>query len=284
MSQRTLVIYHADCNDGFCAAWAARHAFPDAQFAACAHGDPAPEVDGADVFVLDFAFDRDTTLDLHARAASFRVIDHHQSALERLGDLPFCDFDLSRSGAGLAWDELCEGPRPWLVDYVEDRDMWWFRQPESRAVNAYLMAAPHDFEAWDTLAARSPQALVAEGQAILRYQARMLERLLPLAHRATIAGHEVPVVNSHVLVSELGGALAKGEPFAAVYHDAGDGTRRYSLRSTPEGLDCARVAERFGGGGHPRAAGFRLPSAPPADAVADPPAGGAEAGSDPVAG
>ena len=35
------------------------------------------------------------------------------------------------------------------------------------------------------------------------------------------------------------------------------GTRRCSIRSKGE-VDCAAVAQSFGGGGHPRAAGFRF--------------------------
>lgn len=44
---RTIVIYHAHCGDGFCAAWLFSKAFPDAEYIeyieyiACSYGEAA---------------------------------------------------------------------------------------------------------------------------------------------------------------------------------------------------------------------------------------------------
>jgi len=46
---------------------------------------------------------------------------------------------------------------------------------------------------------------------------------------------------------------------AAVLKDREDGTTRVSLRSNP-GVDVAALARRFGGGGHPQAAGATIPA------------------------
>jgi len=58
-----------------------------------------------------------------------------------------------------------------------------------------------------------------------------------------------------VLISDIGDRLCKGYPFAAMYFESKD-KRVYSLRSDEQGIDVSKVAEKFGGGGHPRAAGF----------------------------
>jgi phosphoesterase RecJ-like protein len=67
------------------------------------------------------------------------------------------------------------------------------------------------------------------------------------------------------LISE---ALRVGAVQVAVLLVEQDGLVRGSLRSKPaSGVDVADVARRLGGGGHARAAGFRL-DAPPAEAQA----------------
>ncbi len=256
-----LVVYHAGCSDGFGAAFAAWRWDPAVELVPRTHGEAPPEVAGRDVYVFDFAFDRPTMEALAASARSVLLADHHASAQRELGDLPYCRFDMNRSGAGLAWDVLHPGkPRPWIVDYVEDRDLWRWALPHSREVSAALASFPMELDTWARLAEEArPEDLVPEGRAILRFEERQVERLLRLATRMEIAGHDVPAVNSPVFVSELGHRLSIGEPFAVVWHETADGQRAFSLRSQPDGLDVSEIAKGLGGGGHPRAAGFRRP-------------------------
>lgn len=265
MAPKQTIIYHGDCADGFTAAWAAKKAWPEAALVAARHGDPPPDVSGQEVVILDFAYPREQLLAMHAGAHRLSLLDHHRSAAAELGDLELCTFDMQRSGAGLAWDHLCGGPRPWIVDYVEDRDLWRFTLPSSREIGAALTLYPFDLEVWDQLAARDPAELAAEGVTVLRHQTRLVESLERLAREEVIAGHRVPVANSALFASELGHRLAAGRPFAAVWYERADGARVYSLRSEPDGLDVSEIARAFGGGGHARAAGFRLPRGTPTD-------------------
>ena len=67
-----------------------------------------------------------------------------------LGQILKAIFDMERSGAGLTWDYFYPGrPRPWLIDYVEDRDLWRFKIEDAEVVNAYISTIPYTFEAWD---------------------------------------------------------------------------------------------------------------------------------------
>ena len=81
--------------------------------------------------------------------------------------------------------------------------------------------------------------------------------------RMTIAGYDVPVANlPYQLASDAGNIMSKGEPFAASYFDAADGSRSFSLRSDkddPAAVDVSVVAASYGGGGHKNASGFRRP-------------------------
>lgn len=252
---RPLVLYHADCPDGFGAAFAAWKRFGDqGEYRGVSHGEQPPEVRNRQVIIADFAYDRETTLRLAGAAAKLVILDHHRSAQGEIGDLPFCVFDMDRSGAVMTWEHLHSEPVPPLLQYVQDRDLWRNALPESEEVSAALRARPFDFAVWDSLRIED---LRAEGRSLLIYQRRTVDRIAAHASAVEIAGFRVPTVNSPVLQSELGDRLAQGHPFAAVWWQGAGEVARWSLRSTPEGLDVSEIAAKYGGGGHRTAAGFK---------------------------
>jgi uncharacterized protein len=254
----TLIIFHSPCCDGFTASWVAKKKFPDAEFYPQAHHKPAPDVTGKDVYVLDIAYTREKLLEMLDKATSLTVIDHHITNQKELEGLVFCKFDMLRSGAGLTWDTLFpekSGNRPWLVNYVEDRDLWNWRLPFSREVSAALDSYPQNFETWDKLAARTPESLAAEGALLIRYENMMADRIISGAREVEFEGYKIPIVNTPVLMSEVASRLAVGKPFAIAWRQASDGKIHYSFRSTDAGIDCSLIAQKYGGGGHRNASG-----------------------------
>lgn len=253
---RKLILYHAQCADGLGAAWAAWKVLGDtAEYVAVKHGEPPPEVEGREVSIVDFSYPRATLLEMQGRAASVEVIDHHKSAQEDLAGLDFARFDMTKSGAVLAWEHWHPGKAvPEMLRYIQDKDLWRWELPESEEVAAALASYPYDIRVFDTLRVAD---LRAEGKAILRFQNQLVDEILVQTRRETIAGYDVPSVNSPILQSYIGNRLAPGEPFAAIWFVKPDGRRRYSLRSAPpKGVDVSEIARRFGGGGHAAAAGF----------------------------
>jgi len=62
-----------------------------------------------------------------------------------------------------------------------------------------------------------------------------------------------------LFASELGNRLAEQSgSFGLVWQVGADGEAKVSLRAAGK-VDVARIAAGYGGGGHPNAAGFRLP-------------------------
>jgi oligoribonuclease NrnB/cAMP/cGMP phosphodiesterase (DHH superfamily) len=266
-------VYHGDCPDGFGAAFAAWKRFGgDADYVPVSHGDPPPNATGRHVLMADFAYDRGTTERLAEASASLVILDHHRSAASELAGLPYCVFDMNRSGAVMAWQYLHEVPVPSLLRYVQDRDLWSNELPESEEVSAALRAHDFDFNTWDAI---DVDQLRVEGRALLRYQRRMVERIVAHATPVEILGTLVPTVNSPILQSELGDVLATGHPFAGIWWQGSGDAARWSLRSTPGGVDVSAIAARYGGGGHRTACGFK--GQPPKDGKLAPPEGEAEA-------
>lgn len=279
---KQLVLYHGQCLDGFAAAWVAFHKFGGAaEYRAVQYGDAlAIPVEGRDVVILDFAYPRAQLLEMKERAASLLVLDHHSTAQQDLAGLDFAIFDLERSGCTLAWDHYFPGEgRPWLLPYVEDKDLWRWKLPDSEAVTAALQSYSRSFKTWEKISKKGVEALVAEGRPILRYKNRLIETAASRVKMIDLDGHRIPMVTSCVLQSEIGGRISKDHPFVAIVFET-DRRRVWSLRSHEKsGVNVAEIAKRHGGGGHPNAAGFiehfgpppgQAPAAEPA--AGDPPA------------
>lgn len=281
----TLCIYHGNCADGFGAAWAVRHALlphGPVEFHAGIYGKAPPDVTNRHVVLVDFSYKRPVLLEMYAKAATILVLDHHKTAAEdldglprarktwaehiALADAPGCSamgvlFDMERSGAGIAWDYFHpDEARPALINHLEDRDLWRFKLPRTREIQAAAFSHPYTFEAWDMLMHANLDDLAREGAAIERKHHKDIAELVAVTKRnMVIGGVSVPVANlPYTLTSDAGHLMAEGQPFAACYWDTPSG-RVFSLRSRPEGADVSEIAKGYGGGGHKNASGFTVP-------------------------
>jgi uncharacterized protein len=262
MTKNCLVIYHANCPDGFAAALAAWLKLKDeADYIPVHYGDEPPDIEDKEVFILDFSFPRDVLLKIQSAAKSIILLDHHKTAQADLECLDFARFDMNKSGAVLAWEYFHPASDiPEFVLHIQDRDLWRWQMDGSREISAALLIEDRTFENWSRfLAADSLDDLKKSGAVILNYQTSQIKKItdskdIPVV---SIAGYDVPCINTTVLISEIGNELAKGWPFAALYFETKD-KRVYSLRSAADGIDVSAIAKQFGGGGHFHAAGFTV--------------------------
>jgi uncharacterized protein len=260
-----LVIYHGACRDGFCAAWCVWRREPNAEFVPAQYGQPCPDVEGRDVVIVDFSYSLEVMNQIASLAKTLLVLDHHQTAEAALKTFAAPNanvtFDMQRSGAGLAWDHYFPGkPRPWIVDYVEDRDLWRHKLPNGPAVNAFLGTLRYDFEAWYVASHRDLDEVATLGEVVEDKIRHYVTEVAKNARRVTFEGFEVPLVNApQVDISELVGFLSAGEKFAMGWWQRSDGQFSYSLRSRGD-FDVSELAKRHGGGGHKNAAGFLSPT------------------------
>lgn len=276
-----LIFYHKDCRDGLTAAWIAKRAMPEAELRAIPAGFSTVVrfAEPRRIFYLDVC---PTELQLGALLVDghqVTVVDHHQTAWPvisntldkgaREGDRPFDFlFSLEKSGAGLAWtyfhgsESDHPATEPWIVSYVQDRDLWTWKLPQSREVSAYLGTV--DFQDFDHLDRLSEAGFLDDvvklGSAILAAQRLEIDRTKKLARKVVFGSPAwnwlVPVVNVTTHVSEVVGELAKGELFGVGWYQDQDGRFKYCLRSDENGLDVSEIAKLWGGGGHKHAAGF----------------------------
>lgn len=279
-----LIISHKDCPDGLVAAWVALKHSPQAKLIFASYDDAVPldEASGKRVLVVDFCYDQpgtmlENTIAL-ARVCSLTLLDHHKKPIDELGGcLPkgaeAIVLDKLRAGCRLAWDHLFQGqPTPMLVKYADDRDRWAWELLFSREVSAAFGTVNGDgldgservvaVEMLDRVnhGLSRPDGfaeIVSDGQAILRYQARVVARAAAHAKPGRLGDVPVYCLNATTLTSETGEAIYKAHGgIACIWRGGSDGRVYHSLRSGKGGPDCNEVAKRYGGGGHVNAAGF----------------------------
>jgi len=274
--ERTVILYHGDCPDGFGGAYAAWKKFGDAaEYLPVKHGRPAPEgLAGAHLYFIDFIYKKEVMDRIVNQAASVIVLDHHGGVRDVVEQMPQFTYDANRSGATIAWTHFHpEKPVPTLLTYVEDGDLYRFKLPDSRALIAYLYAEPFEFSVWDQLATDLEEAdkrakMIETGTIYRKHSDSIVAELATDAKLVRFEGHEVyfaPTLS--IFSSDLGNLLArKRGPFALAVQARPDGLR-VSLRGVGE-VNLAELAQKYGGNGHPNASAFSLPWGSPIPWVA----------------
>src|SRR5882724_10500465 len=126
-----LILFHASCPDGWCAAYICKKKYPEAELMPLNHGLNENQLEelfsacqGKDVIMVDYSLrSRELNDGLNSIAKSFHIYDHHKTAQAVLEGASYATFDMKRSGAGLAWDYLFGNEvnqlgviRPWWVN------------------------------------------------------------------------------------------------------------------------------------------------------------------------
>ena len=256
------VIYHANCNDGFGACYSAWKLLGNrCEYIPCAHGDDYPDVTGRKVAILDFSFSNATTKKMIEQAESLIVIDHHKSNMVELHDISSTIFDMSKSGAILAWEFFHPGKEaPKFIQYIQDRDLWKWELAYSKEFSAAFDMVPwlfHEYEKFEDDSVFDDA--VKRGSYILAYSKTVIKKICDKAVSKKFDDYDVMVVNSSHWMSEIGSALLKDCDIAMIwYYDHAEKNYKCSLRAHHDTIDVSEVAKKFGGGGHRKAAGFIL--------------------------
>lgn len=298
---KVLIAYHANCIDGFTAAWVAAKAMteqkrPHSTLPMDYTDDSRNHLVGIvkqaafdTLYILDYSVPLDILKQLTDIVPRVVILDHHKTAFETYHTpinteagtylLPTLKYgvhillDNTRSGAGITWAYFFpDQPSPWIVRYVQDRDLWSFNYKFTKAVHAYLGTLDRTFEAWDAASRALSDAgakfmAVAQGQAVLDKEEREIKAILAgrspvwLTYVRDYLGASAPayiVTCPKHLASEVGNRLALACDGIGIIVNFSDDLRllSYSLRSVGDIYDVSAIAKQYSGGGHKNAAGF----------------------------
>lgn len=270
--------------DGLAAAYAAMVWLgSDIEIFPASYGDTnLPDVTDKEVYMFDFSYPREIILDMQSKAKSFVVVDHHASAKDALCGLECAHFDMTKSGAMLAWEYLVkrnetrEYVAPALFHYVQDRDLWQWQLPRSKEVNEYIrsvidISAPFEeqLETFERLVQEFEIGEYADkGEFLLAEKEKLVAEVtanwfrIPLC--IVVDGEPelfwVPVCFAPARIySEAAGFLAAMPEnelgVAACIGNPRDGMFPLSFRSVKGNAMAKAFALSLGGGGHDQAAG-----------------------------
>ncbi len=279
--QVTCVVYHSPCNDGSGAAIAAWMALADnATYERRAYHKEFPDesLRGKNVVVLDASFPREQLLRLRDIANKVMVVDHHDSAMKSLGDLPGCYFTMENSGAILAWHYFhgLEATPPQLLSLIEDRDLWRWDNRDSSEPLYYALKerCPNsDFKSFlpyvdqtklDELIAYGKTLVAANHKWCAEAALTAKQKTFTLPGSAQTYNIMCRQVENDRLVSELSEYLYERNnvDFIMLWCKTSNGQFKVSFRSNHPSVNVGDIATALGGGGHKQAAGAVLSTDP----------------------
>ena len=247
---KPLVIYHADCTDGFGAAFAAWLKFGDEADYLPMEYNPSSHkhifCHDREVYILDFSFPKPVMDAIFQHAKRVVWLDHHASVFKDWG-VPLDDvadeltlglvqpndhtvvLDNNKSGAVLAWEYFHPGTEaPMLIQHIDDRDRWQFKLEGSKELHAALAShQPWMFSQWIPFLSNARwdnktqvEFAIEEGTAILRAHNQNVQAALKQAMACEIwswvpfANAPGAVVNGFTRYS-LSGLAANAPSFLA---------------------------------------------------------------------
>ena len=205
---KPLVIYHANCTDGFGAAFAAwlklgdeaeyvpmdylsSSLLPSEAWEQLSQAIPSKMNSDRVVYILDFSLPKPVMDKLMEVSRKVVWLDHHKTAFEMYGlanshsayaldvlnrttSPHYVRLDNNKSGAMLAWEYFHPKTEvPMLIRHIDDYDRWQFKLEDTKAFQKALWSRPWTFADWKErflpgLGFCNYEAYYAEGEAILR--------------------------------------------------------------------------------------------------------------------
>lgn len=264
--KKIIVVYHNNCLDGFSGAWCAWKKFgSDAGYIGASRDqEPIMPIGADEVYYIDFTYPAAITAQIVRQNKKVVILDHHISEQAAVALAHDSIFDNARCGAVIAWQYFHPNAEiPELLKHVQDNDLFTLRLSMNREIVAALSIEPYDFLRYSELADalqtdEGREHFCAVGATLVRAEEHAVQRLLACAEPVVFEGYETLAVNTIMHYSQTAAAmyLTLGYPCGIAWSYRQNGMIHVSLRSDGNRVNCAELAQKYGGGGHEGAAGF----------------------------
>lgn len=266
-----LVIFHANCSDGFGAKYACMKKWgttplyiPQQHTKEMTIDDIKFDYKDKNILFTDFAFDNKEIMhEIRSQAKSIFIIDHHLTAIENLKDFnDVAYFDINKAACRLTWESLFPDMEiPLILKYVEDRDLRSWKLPYTEEVLSVLDTLPKDVISWDAFnqsLENSFEEIISKGENIKLLFNSYLQTMLLQKKDIQIAGYKGAIVNTSWEFSAYAAdLLADKYDFGLAWFLNNEGLVKCSFRSK-NGVNVKKIAALFGGGGHADNAGCTI--------------------------
>lgn len=294
------IFAHSHCTDGLVAASIMKYSLqmhcnlePGVIFVSYGKEKEAIEKANIDsettVYCVDFAFNKETTLELCKKANKVYVLDHHKTANENLHELKThynfnFIYDVEKSGASIVRDYCKDNLNLYthiklnqreilnkVVNMVEDRDLWRFKLENTREFSEYIFAymQPNDIDRMTEILFKYSklqlEAICKLGETIMHYKDNIINKKIdsyvPVYFQ--VDNTKILIINETQpdLVSQLGNELCKKYNVPVCLYnisgskDSNELSVSLSFRSMDHLEPVDSIARLFSGGGHRNASG-----------------------------
>lgn len=229
------------------------------------------------VYILDFSYDRETLDRVNAKVAQLVVLDHHETGEENLRGADYAIFDMTKSGALLAWEYFfpnTEPPMPCLL--ANDFDLWAKQYGlETDAFEAWLRydRVGQNWEKWENLCFHQPtfDKAMELGGIVAAYNKSIMDGFIKNPDNITLSSLFHDDSGKRATYAIFNGMSILHSELSEVVYTTFDVDMTISWRvkgkviafsirtPNPEKFSAIAFATSYGGGGHPKAAAFALP-------------------------
>lgn len=268
----TLCIYHNDADGRASAAIVRRKFDKKPTLLGMSYGEDTPwsEIEDADrVIIVDFSLPKEDMLAIKDEKKLI-WIDHHQSALDELGRYSMTwdgSRDTSEAACVLTWRYFYPQKEvPKAIVLIGDRDIWRWEEKDTGPFNEGLHqhdTHPENDALWKPLLEDNRDTLheiIQEGELLLDARLREIKKQVnSYGFPVRFEGHRTLAINQRGN-GDLGARIRdKGYEIGYCYIDnVVEGELRTFVSLYADEVDVSKIASKFGGGGHPGAAGFHF--------------------------
>lgn len=267
---QTVCLYHNDADGRASAAIVRRALGSETRLCEMNYGDPVPWqliAQAGRVIVTDFSLPK-SDMQALSRDRQLIWIDHHKSAIDQLSDiaatLPGIR-DTSEAACVLTWNFFFpEQTVPKAIMLIGDRDIWRWSLPDTGPFSEGLFqqnSHPDNDQIWGPLLDDDTHILnhlIEGGKVLVEARWNSIRRMVSrYGFEVKFEGYRTMAINNRGS-GEMGQFIRElGFQIAYCYVDLrqnGDLMTVVTLYS--DSVDVSEIATKFGGGGHPGAAGF----------------------------
>lgn len=269
MTKRLCVFHEAD-NDGRCSAAIVKRKYPDIELVGWDYGKEIPwnKIKETDELILvDLSFQPYDLMKKVTDLTKLIWIDHHITSINYYRENKIPGTIILEKGIGacvLTWEYYFPDNKvPYSVQLLGEYDVW-------NLTNIHTMPFQYGMKIQDTnpgssiwnniFEMTSLDTIINEGYIILKYIENTYKDLAEkYAYEKEIDGLKFLVANNPHRTSQYFDAIWDIRKYDGVisYFWTGD-YWNVSLYTSKESIDVSKIAEKYGGGGHKKAAGFQV--------------------------
>lgn len=260
--------YHGDL-DGKCAGFWVKKAYNQCKMLQINYNQDFPMEDieeGEHVFIVDFSIEPEEMKQLLDITENVVWIDHHISAIRKYKDFPYNIKGTRKNGeAGCVLTYKWLWPDeavPLMTTYIGDWDIWAFEFGKN---TEYFKMAMESYDThpesnvWEA-AILDIGKYIQEGKVIHRYKQQYYKEYIEeYGFEVEFEGNWCIACNAGKVSSKLFESVK--EDYDIMMPFAYDGNQ-YTVSLYSDSVNCAQIAEKYGGGGHKGAAGFQCKELP----------------------